>query len=407
MSMNPRHDELVRALRATPPTRGNPDGRVIQCPAAGHDDIHPSASYKLSDDGTVLLHCHSRGCSLEDMLDGLGGFEPFDAFPPGHERSNGHRSTPRPRAPKPEPEPEPHHWATTATWRGRYVHAMDRDGPAHVRQEGRDQQDRPVIGRNGKVRKRVVWERGTDVNALALHGSWRLADDTEAVAVGEGEKVADHLAANGIPAVGTYGTGHRPCDAALEPLRGRPVALCPDNDEDGVRTMLDLARRLDGIAESIAWVHPPADAPRGWDLADVPAEQLHEVIRRQRGPVPSSGAESAGGDLPAMVTRERLREVIRKSLRADRERRLMRTEAAIAGSSQAEREALCEWLGGMLHRPPLERPTAAWVAMRALVEALWWDLADRTPDPLEPDALSPAILPQHPWGEGVDPVMQP
>ena len=28
---------------------------------------------------------------------------------------------------------------------------------------------------------------------------------------------------------------------------------------------------------------------------------------------------------------------------------------------------------------------------RALVEALWWDLADRTPDPLEPLALSEAL----------------
>lgn len=110
---------------------------------------------------------------------------------------------------------------------------------------------------------------------------------------------------------------------------------------------------------------------------------------------------------PSNVAPRSIAAIVHEALRADGERRLMRTEAAIAGSSQAEREALCEWLGGMLHRPPLERPTAAWVAMRALVEALWWDLADRTPDPLEPDALSPAILPQHPWGEGVDPVMQP
>lgn len=99
---------------------------------------------------------------------------------------------------------------------------------------------------------------------------------------------------------------------------------------------------------------------------------------------------------------ERVAEAIQRALHADDERRLLRTEAAIAGSSQVEREALCEWLGGMLHRPPLEKPTAAWVAMRALVEALWWDLADRTPDPLEPDALSPNILPNHPWGEGAE-----
>lgn len=87
---------------------------------------------------------------------------------------------------------------------------------------------------------------------------------------------------------------------------------------------------------------------------------------------------------------------------AERARRLWRTEEAVAGSAAAEREALCEWLGGMLHRPPLASPTAVWAPMRALVDALWWDLADRTSDPLEPLALSPRILPSHPWGEGPD-----
>ena len=115
------------------------------------------------------------------------------------------------------------------------------------------------------------------------------------------------------------------------------------------------------------------------------------------GPPPPRTDTAAGIARPA---RGDIAALIQQALHADDERRLLRLESAIAGSTQMEREALCEWLGAMLHRPPLERPTPAYRPMRALVEALWWDLHDRTPDPLEPDAPSPAILPNHPWGEG-------
>lgn len=117
------------------------------------------------------------------------------------------------------------------------------------------------------------------------------------------------------------------------------------------------------------------------------------------GPAPVLMDSASGAPRHA---RGDIAEIIRQALHAEDERRLLRTEAAVAGSSQIEREALCEWLGGMLHRPPLERPTAAWMAMRGLVEALWWDLADRTPDPLEPLGQSPNIQPNHPWGEGTE-----
>ena len=92
----------------------------------------------------------------------------------------------------------------------------------------------------------------------------------------------------------------------------------------------------------------------------------------------------------------------RRVLSEDFRRRLQRTEQEVHDASGTEREALANWLGGMLHRPPLERPTPAFRPMRALVEALWWDIADRTPDPAIPDALSPRIIGQHPWGEGTD-----
>lgn len=93
----------------------------------------------------------------------------------------------------------------------------------------------------------------------------------------------------------------------------------------------------------------------------------------------------------------------RRVLSEDFARRLQRTEHEVASMTQMEREAVADWLGGMLHRPPLERPTAAFAPMRALVEALWWDIADRTPaDPDDPDAGNPRLDAAHPWGEGPD-----
>ena len=94
-----------------------------------------------------------------------------------------------------------------------------------------------------------------------------------------------------------------------------------------------------------------------------------------------------------------LSEETKAILRADTARRLHRTEAAIAASTEEERLGLASWLGGMLRRPPLADPAPAWRAMRDLVDALWWDLADRTADPLEPLAMHPRLDESNPWGK--------
>jgi putative DNA primase/helicase len=53
-------------------------------------------------------------------------------------------------------------------------------------------------------------------------------------------------------------------------LVGRRVALWPDNDAPGLRTMAKLAQHLQGLAQAptVRIVLPPADAPEKWDLAD-------------------------------------------------------------------------------------------------------------------------------------------
>jgi hypothetical protein len=129
---------------------------------------------------------------------------------------------------------------------------------------------------NGK--KKVRWERpdgspGLDrpLLALPLYGVDQLPiDPAIPVVVTEGEKAADALLINGIPAVGTvtgaYGT---PGDDSLRPLSGRPVYLWPDNDEVGKKHMERIGAALLRLGHAgvrvITW---PGAPPKG-DAADL------------------------------------------------------------------------------------------------------------------------------------------
>lgn len=62
-------------------------GWVARC--SGHDDKSPSLSIKASDDGTILLNCHT-GCSVETVCAGLG-IEPKDLFPASNGNGHGKR----------------------------------------------------------------------------------------------------------------------------------------------------------------------------------------------------------------------------------------------------------------------------------------------------------------------------
>lgn len=107
--------------------------------------------------------------------------------------------------------------------------------------------------------------------------------------------------------------------------------------------------------------------------------------------------------LSAVIASDGMSERAERVLSDDFRRRLQRTEVEVDLMTQPEREGALDWLGSMLHRPPLEKPSRAWKPMRALVEALWWDLADRTPaDPTDPDAGNERLVPNHPWGEGTE-----
>lgn len=66
--------------RARKYRRTGRNSALISCPAAGHEDRHPSVTVTETADGTVLMKCRSRGCDFAPMVAGLG-LEMKDFFP--------------------------------------------------------------------------------------------------------------------------------------------------------------------------------------------------------------------------------------------------------------------------------------------------------------------------------------
>jgi putative DNA primase/helicase len=105
-----------------------------------------------------------------------------------------------------------------------------------------------------------------------LYGKRPLALKPNApVLVVEGEKTADAAALLYPSAVVvTWPSGCKAIDKAdWSPLAGRRCVLWPDADDVGREAMAKLAiRLLKAGADQVRIVHPPADVPEGWDLAD-------------------------------------------------------------------------------------------------------------------------------------------
>lgn len=87
--------------------------------------------------------------------------------------------------------------------------------------------------------------------------------------------------------------------AHWEALEGRPVVIWPDHDEPGTTAAAQIGQHLARIAASVKIIHPPADAPKGWDLADAIAEgwDVNRLIAHIR--------ENAVESIPETITKEK------------------------------------------------------------------------------------------------------
>lgn len=230
-------DELLTRLDGVEARR---DYWMALCPS--HDDHNPSLSIKEGDNGEPLVHCFA-GCSFEQVMSKVRD-----------------KATVRIRSRSVKGKP-------TRTWQVRDVSGEIKG--IHLRF------DKP----NGD--KDCLWQRptgewglnGTPLSAMPLYRSEHAAGWPEGAPriVVEGEKAADALAEIYPATLGTVtGAGNTPGPEALEVLRGRPVILWADNDEEGRTHMRRVAEALQGVAAEVR-IFEWADAPPKGDAADHPA----------------------------------------------------------------------------------------------------------------------------------------
>ena len=135
--------------------------------------------------------------------------------------------------------------------------------------------------------QRWAWRAPSDRKKPIYGLELLAARPTDSVLIVEGEKTADAarrlLGSAPVIAVCWLGGSKTRHLVDWSPLAGRSVAIWPDADDDGAavitgaagsagRWLPGLAELLSGIAEKTQTVAPPADAPRGWDIADAEAD---------------------------------------------------------------------------------------------------------------------------------------
>lgn len=249
-----------------------------------HPDTEPSANWNVK---TGLWRCQAcnkggspidflmeRGLDYKDALLTLG--QAAGIQPPERRHTNGAAAAPKPATEGGKPKPGP-------VARTRRFEAIDTSG--HVWQHARkeDKTGRSIGG--------MTWQPGVKIASLQPYGSRELASwaPDDPVFLVEGEATAEALRAMNLPALATFGVSYKPEPAALEALRDRNIILWPDADDVGRAHMLDMAKRLSGIASALRWIEPPADVFKGWDAADADTPTVVRLVS-EAGAVPSSVA---------------------------------------------------------------------------------------------------------------------
>ena len=145
--------------------------------------------------------------------------------------------------------------------------------------------------------KRIWWEdtegnrqlpEGIKVTDLALYNIQNIQGAVEILIV-EGEKCADALISEGIPAVGTIcGASTCPSDDALRAVvQFARIVLWSDNDIAGRRQMSDIARRLHALGATNLRIVNWADAPEKGDCADAVDQNVDvRQLINQADPIP-------------------------------------------------------------------------------------------------------------------------
>ncbi len=268
---------VERILSKLPDAKETATGQwSAHCPA--HDDRHPSLSVSEGEDGRALVYCHA-GCSHVEICEAVD-LNVLDLMPTGD-------MLPTPGQPKANGKPR---IAATYDYR-------DEDGKLLfqvVRHEPKDfRQRRPKPGGG--------WERKVNgVRKVPYRLPELLAAPAAPVFIVEGEKDADTLADVGVLATCNAGGAGKWTAEHAGFLKGRRVAVVPDNDEPGRSHAQQVAQSLDGIAESVRIVELPGLPNKGdvsdWIAAGGTKEELEQLADAapEWQPAPEPQGESSG-----------------------------------------------------------------------------------------------------------------
>ena len=240
--------DLVLSRLENPKSAGK-DCWKARCPAAGHEDRHPSMTVRVVSDGTVLLKCHSRNCPPDAIVAGMN-LTMHDLFPPS---GNGNGDDWTPAGPAIASYPY-----TDA--QGRHVFSVARTADKQF--PGWHPDPAKKSGKN--------WHLAGFVDPVLYHLPRLIAGVQEGatIFVVDGERDVHAIErAGGVATTVPHWAGEWPTHPEYsEYLRGADVVAVADKDKDGKggRQAAGVAAALQEIAASVQIV----EAAEGKDSAD-------------------------------------------------------------------------------------------------------------------------------------------
>jgi len=253
------------------------------CPA--HDDKTPSLSIKGGDDGGVVLHCHA-GCKPEAVVAAVGltmaDLMPARAEPTQNKTETSGKSK----------IAAVYHYCDEAS---KILFDVIRGEPKTFRQ--------------GQPKEGGGWTWTVKgVRQVPYLLPQLLAHPTLAVVVVEGEKDANALAKLRILATCNSGGAGKWTAEHAEFLRGRTVAVLPDNDEPGRNHAQQVAASLFEVAKSVRIVELPGLPPKGdasdWIASGGTREKLAELFKATPIWTPETAASQPWPEIEPFDTKE-------------------------------------------------------------------------------------------------------
>ena len=221
---------------------------TLQCGNLLHPDKHPSVSISEAADGRVLMNCHSRNCSLSDIIQGYG-LEMKDLFPEHILRPDIEvRRLNQPRREVTEYD---------------YQDAEGNLSYQVMREEPKNFKQRRPNGRGGWINnlqgiERIPFNLPELIQAVK-RDRWIL--------IVEGEKDVLALKGHGLAATCNSGGAGKWEANFAQYFSNAKVCILPDNDEAGRDHALKVAQSLLNIAREVHILQLP-NIPQKGDVSD-------------------------------------------------------------------------------------------------------------------------------------------